>query len=60
MRICWVLLMLIGIFCEGSSQEQSPSSPEAIEKEYQKRIKKERLYGVYIPKDLADAFCRIK
>ena len=35
------------------------STEEEFEKEYQKRIKKERLFGTYIPKDLADAFVQL-
>lgn len=36
-----------------------PSTEEEFEKKYQQNIKKERLHGVYIPKDLADAFIQL-
>lgn len=42
-----------------NSEPKPISTEEAFEKEYQKRIKKERLYGVYIPKDMADAFVQL-
>jgi len=32
-----------------------PNTKEEYEKEYQSRIKKEKLFGVYIPKDLTEA-----
>ena len=35
------------------------STEDAFEREYQKRIAKERLYGTYIPKNLADAFVQL-
>ncbi|MDG1435096.1 MAG: hypothetical protein P8M17_00790 [Saprospiraceae bacterium] len=36
-----------------------PSTGEEFEKKYQQNIKKERLHGVYIPKDLVDAFVQL-
>ena len=51
---------LLFIFCLGTSLSvvaqtttATKNDPEAI---YQKRIKQEYLHGVYIPKDLSDAF----
>ena len=38
---------------------QPPSSEAEYEKTYQRRIKKDVLYGVYIPADLADAFSQL-
>ena len=38
---------------------QPPVDEDQYEKDYQKRIKKDYLYGVYIPKDLADAFTQL-
>ena len=35
------------------------SEEEAFEKAYQKRISKEYLFGVYIPKDLTDVFIQL-
>ncbi len=55
--LVWALL-LSGLSA-GLAQGDPPSSPDAIEQEYQKRIKKEYLYGVYIPEDLGDAFFRL-
>lgn len=42
----------------GSAQPPAgpPETREQYERAYQRRIKQERLYGIYIPKDLADAF----
>jgi len=39
--------------------QEGLSSEEQFQKNYEKRIKKERLYGVYIPKDLPDAFVQL-
>jgi hypothetical protein len=35
------------------------SAEEQYQKEYNKRIKRERLFGVYIPKDLPDAYTQL-
>lgn len=44
----------------GQPEKKPPlSSEDAYEKKYQKRIKKEYIYGVYIPKDLTDAFIQL-
>jgi len=36
-----------------------PSTEDEYEKKYKRNIQKERLHGVYIPKDLADAFIQL-
>jgi hypothetical protein len=36
-----------------------PNTEAEFEKEYSSRIKKDRLFGVYIPKDMTDAFTRL-
>ena len=36
-----------------------PNNDDEFEKAYQKRISKEFLYGVYIPKDIGDAFVQL-
>ncbi len=36
-----------------------PNTEAEFEKEYNSRIKKDRLFGVYIPKDMTDAFTRL-
>ncbi len=51
------LLSLFFLFHNAlQAQETLPSTREEYEREYQRRIKKEYLFGVYIPKDMADAF----
>ncbi len=42
------------------SQESPPSSPEEYEKLYSSNIKKSRINGVYIPKDIHEAIIEIK
>lgn len=45
---------------QGKDKDPKPvSTEEEFEKQYQKRIKQERVHGVYIPKDLADAFIQL-
>ncbi|MFK8102487.1 MAG: DUF6794 domain-containing protein [Saprospiraceae bacterium] len=56
-KICLLFCFLIGSTV--AFAQNPPSSEDSYEKEYQKRIKKERLYGVYIPKDLADSFIEL-
>lgn len=36
-----------------------PSDEKAFERQYQERIKKDRLYGIYIPKNLDDALLQL-
>jgi len=51
------ILLMLAIFTTGLHAQTKPPSNEAeFEAAYNKRIKKEYLKGVYIPKDLADAF----
>ncbi len=49
---CFSLLMTDVI----TAQIGPPNNEEEFRKMYQRRIQREVLYGVYIPKDLADAF----
>ena len=43
-------------FCQSTPEEKGPPSSEAeFEQQYQERIRKEMLNGVYIPKNLEDA-----
>ena len=52
-------VFLIALFFVASSldaQRPLPETDDEYEKIYQRRIQKEMLYGVYIPKDLGDAF----
>ena len=39
--------------------QKPPENDAEFEKAYQQRIRKDMLYGVYIPKDLADAFVQL-
>ena len=57
-RIGFILCMVL-LVGGLKAQEDPPSTDEAIEQEYQKRIKKEYLNRVYIPKDLADCFIQL-
>ncbi|MEM1219263.1 MAG: DUF6794 domain-containing protein [Bacteroidota bacterium] len=39
--------------------QKPPETKEEFEKAYQRRIRQETLYGVYIPKDLTEAFTEL-
>lgn len=59
----WIILVVLvmvsyGLDAQKSKKEKSPfqDTQTATEKAYNKRIKKDKLDGVYIPKDLTDAF----
>ncbi len=56
-------IVIIGLFFVSNfssyGQVIPPSNEDEYEKEYQKRIKKDYIFGVYIPKDLADAFIQL-
>ncbi len=54
-----IVLFFSVLFCS-LAVAQVPESAEATQKEYDKRIKKEILNDVYIPKDLTDAFKELK
>jgi len=52
--------LALGLFSLVGLQAQDSLDREAVfQREYEKRIKKERLYGVYIPKDMPDAFTQL-
>ena len=54
------LLIPLGIFLSFPCLAQNKKDIlKKQEQAYQKRIKKERLFGVYIPKDLGDAFAQL-
>lgn len=56
------ILIPLGILLSFSCFSQTNSDNALIENHnstYQKRIQKERLYGVYIPKDLGDSFAQL-
>lgn len=54
-----ILCCLLSLVMSTGNSQQFPSTDEEFEKSYQTRIKKERLHGIYIPKDLADAFIQL-
>lgn len=55
--IFWLLILLGQIsFAQNQSEEQGPpGTEEEFERQYQERIRKDILNGVYIPKNLDDA-----
>ena len=55
----YFIIAMIALLSGTALIAQPPSSKEAIEKEYQRRIRQEVLDGVYIPKDLTDAFIQL-
>ncbi len=60
MRKLTILLIPLGIFLASNCMAQTNETRlKKYDKTYQKRIKKERLFGVYIPKDLGDAFAQL-
>ncbi len=59
-KLCLLLIMsTLSVFAFTQKEFTPPSTEGAIEAEYQKRIKKEYLNRVYIPKDLADCFIQL-
>jgi len=52
------VVLLIGLM-PVTAQTNREKEIAKYEKEYQKRVKKERLFGVYIPKDIADSFSQL-
>ncbi|MEN0004894.1 MAG: DUF6794 domain-containing protein [Bacteroidota bacterium] len=55
-----LLFLLFGLLLTQSAFGQKPpESEQEFEAAYQKRIKKERLNGVYIPKDIPDALIEL-
>jgi hypothetical protein len=42
-----------------AAESGPPSDEKAFERQYQERIKKDRLYGIYIPKNLDDALLQL-
>jgi len=53
------LILLLGLSSASAQSDSPPNNPQEFEKEYEWRIKRDRLYGVYIPKDLTDAFIQL-
>jgi len=51
-----ISLLLLGVSLQA---QRPPSTEDEFEKAYNKRIQKDYLFGVYIPKDLTDAFVQL-
>ena len=59
-KLCFLLgILIITASLRAQEDFNPPSNEDAIEAEYQKRIKKEYLDRVYIPKDLTDCFIQL-
>lgn len=64
MKLRFILLSLIGFSTAGfnllsAQQYDPPSNEKEYERQYQERIKKDRLNGIYIPKNLDDAMAQL-
>lgn len=58
LRFC--LLFFSFLFFQNTAVAQKPPENDAeFEKKYKYRVRQERLYGVYIPKDLTEAFVEL-
>ena len=59
-RMRFILLLLSGIpFSLLAQQYDPPSNDKEFEAQYQERIKKDHLNGIYIPKNLDDALAQL-
>ena len=54
-----LLIMIFGFSISTAVAQKAPSVDDPAEVAYQKRILKSRINGVYIPKDLYDAFAQL-
>jgi hypothetical protein len=53
------ILLFLSMSMSSFAQKEPPSTLAEYKKEYNERIKKDRLAGIYIPKDLNDAFAEL-
>lgn len=56
------LLIIFLALCRATllnAQEEPSQTPDQIQKDYEMRIRQERINGIYIPKDLADCFSQL-
>lgn len=53
------LALVLPLFPLILSAQKPPETPEEFQEAYEWRIRQETLYGVYIPKDLTDAFIQL-
>ena len=54
-----IVLILISFLADYLTAQKPPETEDEFEKAYNKRIQKDWLNGVYIPKDLPDAFIQL-
>lgn len=64
MKFRFILLLLAGCSTSGlhllsAQQYNPPANEQEYERQYQERIKKDRLNGIYIPKNLDDALAQL-
>lgn len=59
MKKLFLCLFVFALVCPIMEAQETLSKEEQFLKNYNKRIKKERLYGVYIPKDVPDALVQL-
>ncbi|MEI6409085.1 MAG: DUF6794 domain-containing protein [Bacteroidota bacterium] len=58
-QVLFSLFFFIGILPAAIGQEGPPQTEAEFEKQYQERIKKDKLNGIYIPKNLDDALLQL-
>jgi len=58
-KIFAFIILTLGFTITTAEAQRAPSVEDSAEQAYQKRILKSRLNGVYIPKDLYDAFTQL-
>lgn len=58
-NLSFLLILLLGLSAASAQTDSPPGNQAEYEKEYESRIKRDHLYGVYIPKDLTDAFIQL-
>lgn len=59
MRQILFLLLLLPFFTFDLAAQKPPETADEYEKAYQRRIRQELIRGVYIPKDIGDAFAQL-
>jgi len=59
MKLKTILLLFFSTISIVLFSQKPPENETEFEKQYKKRIRKEVLYGVYIPRDINDAFIQL-
>ncbi|HND87449.1 MAG TPA: hypothetical protein PK971_03925 [Saprospiraceae bacterium] len=59
LKLCLPALFAFALSCCAYAQEGPANNEQEFEKQYQQRIKMEKLNGVYIPKNLEDAMLQL-